>query len=163
MKLMKHNQAKTEALAPISWSWQPFWPVSRLQSQIEQLFEESFDRWLEPVHAPLGSWMPAVDVFEDKEKVVVKTELPGMKRDEIEVYMAGDSLHIAGERQAETEHKSGEVRMVERHFGRFHRSIPLPVAVEAGKIAAHYKDGVLTVSCPKAQGTKQKEIEIKIG
>ncbi len=162
MKLMKHNKAKTEALTPVPKAWPLFWPLSRLQNQIDQLFEQSFDGWPETMAAPLGTWVPAVDVFEDKDKVVVKTELPGMKKEEIEVYMAGDSLNIAGERKQEADYQTGAAHRVERYFGRFHRCVSLPVAVDAKRIEAHYKDGVLTISCPKTEEAKQRQIEIKI-
>lgn len=162
MTLIKHNKQKTQALTPVSTAWSPSWPLIRLQNQIDQLFEESFDRWPEPRGVSFGAWVPAIDVYENKDNVVVKTELPGMKKDEIEVYMTGDSLNIAGERKEEAQYKTGQTHRVERHFGRFHRCIPLPTAVDSKRIEAHYKDGVLTVSCPKTEEAKKKEIEIKV-
>jgi HSP20 family protein len=160
---MKHHQERRQALTPLSKAWSPLWPLSRLQCQIDQLFEESFNRWLEPPGgASFGSWAPAADVFEDKDKVVVKAELPGMKTDEIEVYLTGNSLNIAGKRKEETDYKSGEAHRVERYLGQFHRCVALPVAVDSSKIEAHYKDGVLTVICPKTEEAKQKKTETKI-
>ena len=162
MNRIKSDKEKTQALTPLSHSWSPFWPLTRLQNQIDQLFQGSFDQCLEPTGAAFGSWMPAVDLFEDKDKVVVKTELPGMKKDDIEVYLTGDALNIAGQRKEEADYKSGKAHRVERHFGRFHRCVSLPTSVDSTRIQAHYKDGVLTVTCPKTRDAKQKEIEIKI-
>jgi HSP20 family protein len=161
MKLMKRNKQKVQPLAPVARAWAPVWPLSRLQNEIDRLFEESFDSWLAPFSTPLEAWVPAVDIFEDKNNIVVKTELPGMKKEEIEVYMTGEALNIAGERKEETEHKSGQAFRVERYFGRFHRTVPLPVPVQQGKIQANYKDGVLTIVCPKTEEAKRKQVEIK--
>ncbi len=160
MKLMKHR-GKKPAAAPVSHGWEPSWPLSRLQSQIDQLFNESFD-WFGPLAAPFEAWGPAVDVFEDKDQVVVKAELPGMKKEDIEIYMSGDSLSISGERKEESEKKSGNNITAERHFGRFHRWVPLPAGVIPEKIEAHYKDGVLKITCPKTEDAKRKQLEIKI-
>jgi HSP20 family protein len=160
MKLVKHR-GKTELLPAVSSKWQPSWPLSRLQNQIEQLFNESFD-WLGPLATPFHSWGPAVDVVEDKNRVLVKAELPGMKKEEIEVYITGGALNIAGERKEESASKSGGSVRIERYFGRFQRLVQLPAEVEAKKIEAHYKDGVLTISCPKTEEAKQKQIEVKI-
>lgn len=160
MKLVKHR-GKTEVLPAVSSKWQPSWPLSRLQNQIDQLFNESFD-WFGPLTRPFHSWGPAVDVVEDKDRVLVKAELPGMNKEEIEIYITGDTLNITGERKEESASKSGETVRSERYFGRFQRSVPLPAGVEAKKIEAHYKDGVLTISCPKTEEAKRKQKEIKI-
>ena len=106
--------------------------------------------------------MPAVDVDEDKNNVYVKAELPGMKKEEFEVYVSGENLNIAGERKTEAEEKTRETYRSERYFGRFHRSIPLPAPVAADKIDAHYKDGILTVTCPKTEEAKRKQVEVKV-
>jgi HSP20 family protein len=162
MKPIKHNRNKTQPLTPVSGGGSTFWPLSRWQTQIDQLFEESFDRWLEPTGVCFEGWSPGVDMFEDKENVVVKTELPGMKKDEIELYMTGNSLNIAGEKKEEAEYKTGEAHRVERYFGHFHRCVSLPCSVDSRRIEAHYKDGVLTVSCPKTEEAKKTEVGIEI-
>ncbi len=165
MKLMKHAKEKSAALvplSPVSSAWSPLWPLRRLRDDIDRLFEEPFGEWPAPFGGFLDQWGPPVDVYQDKDKVVVKVEIPGMKKEDIEISMVGDLLNISGERKEETEHKGAESYRSERYFGRFHRSFPLPVAVEAGKIEAHYKDGVLTITCPKTEEAKRKHIEIKV-
>jgi len=97
----------------------------------------------------LVAWGPAVDVDEYKDNVFVKAELPGMKKDEIEVSMSGNMLNIAGQRKEEAEFKGAKSYRSERYFGRFQRSVRLPATVKARKIEAHYKDGVLTLTCAR--------------
>ncbi len=162
MKLLKRGKEKSGPLAVVSKASTPFWPMRRLQAEIDRLFEEPLGSWLTPDGPSFEEWMPVVDVLEDKNNVVVKAEIPGMKKEEFEVYLTGDNLNIAGERKVETEEKSAETYRAERYFGRFHRSIPLPTSVDANKIAAHYSAGVLTVTCPKTEEAKRKEVEIKV-
>ena len=162
MKLTKHEHAKSGPLVPVSKTWQPLSPLRRLQEDIDRLFDEPFDLWPAPSHGFFGKWGPAVDVSEDKDNVFVKVEIPGMKKEEIEVYMSGEELNIAGERKEEAEYKGAESYRSERYFGRFHRSIELPTAVDAKRIRAHYKDGVLAVTCPKTEESKRKEVGIKV-
>jgi HSP20 family protein len=162
MKLVKRGKEKSGALTPVSGVLSPFWPMRRLQSEIDRLFEDPFAGWLSPNAALSEAWLPAVDVHEDKNNVVVLAEIPGMKKGEFEVYMSGENLVIAGERKSETEEKNAEMYRSERYFGRFQRSLPLPAAVDGSKIDAHYKDGVLTVTCPKAEEAKPKPIEVKV-
>ncbi|HVV72137.1 MAG TPA: Hsp20/alpha crystallin family protein [Verrucomicrobiae bacterium] len=161
MKLTKHVKNQPEMLSPVSSDWPHLWPWSRLQHQIDQLFEESFERWFEPAKIPVESWVPLVDVTEQRDFLIITVELPGLKREEVEVYLAGDSLNITGERKRELK-PPGETHRSERYFGRFHRCIPLPAAVQPNKIEAQFRDGVLTVKCPKTEEAKRKEIEIKV-
>lgn len=162
MKLVKREKEKSGPPAPVSGAFAPFWPMRRLQSEIDRLFEEPFGTWLTPDGPFLEGWLPAVDVLEDKNNVIVKAEIPGMKKEEFEVYLTGENLNISGERKVETEEKSAETYRAERYFGSFHRSIPLPAPVDASKIEAHYKDGILTVTCPKTEEAKRKQVEVKV-
>jgi HSP20 family protein len=162
MKLVKHGKEKSGPLTPVSRGWSPLAPLRRLQQDIDRLFEEPFGELLSPTRGLTEVWGPAVDVYEDKANVFVKVEIPGMKKEDIEVYMTGEMLNIAGELREEAEHKGAESYRSERYFGRFHRSIPLPTSVEAGKIKAQYKDGVLTITCPKTEEAKRKEVGIKV-
>ena len=161
MKLVKREKEKSGALTPVSRAFSPFWPMRRLQSEIDRLFEDPFAGSLTPNGGLSRDWLPAVDVHEDKNNIVVQAEIPGMKKEEFEVYMSGENLILAGERKSETEEKSAGLYRSERYFGRFHRSIPLPAAVDDTRINAHYKDGVLTVTFPKTDDAKPKPIEVK--
>lgn len=162
MKLAKREKEKSGSLTPVSRGITPFWPMRRLQSEIDRLFEEPFGAWLTPDGPFAETWLPPVDVYEDKNNVLVQAEIPGMKKEEFEVYMSGENLIIAGERKAETEEKGPGMYRAERYFGRFHRSIPLPTPVDGSRIDAHYKDGVLTITCPKTEAAKPKQVEVKI-
>ena len=162
MKLAKHHDGSKGSLAPVSRPYSPFWPIRRLQSEMERLFEEPFGSWLTTENPVFETWIPVVNVYEEKNNIVVKAELPGMKKEEFEVYTSGDNLNIAGERKEETEEKTADMYRSERYFGRFHRIIPLPVAVKSDKIEAHYKDGILTIICPKTEETKRKQVDVKV-
>ncbi len=118
------------------------------------------DRWL-PVR-PLSIRMPSIDVYEEKDTVVVKAELPGMKKEDIEVNLAGDTLTIKGEKKQEEEVKEDHYYRRERSYGSFLRSVALPCEVKSGEIKASFKDGVLEVRLPKTEEAKKKEIAVKI-
>lgn len=165
MKLTKHHEAKERSPTPGSRSLARFWPLRRWRNETDPFFEDPFGPWgdwMTPGGFFEESWMPAVNVYEEKNNVIVKAELPGMKKEELEVYMTGECLNIAGERKAESEEKTAEMYRSERYFGRFHRSIPLPSPVKAEKIEAHYKDGILTITCPKTDEARRKQVEIKV-
>jgi HSP20 family protein len=162
MKLVKHGKVKTGPLALVSRATSPYWPLRRLQENIDRLFEDPFGEWLASTPSLLETWGPAVDVDEDKDNVFVRAELPGMKKQEIAVSVSGEMLNITGERKEEAEFKGAKSYRKERYLGRFHRSIRLPAGVDATKIKAHYKDGILTVTCPKTEEAKRKQVEIEI-
>lgn len=149
-------------MAPMSRAWSPFRQWSRLHDEIDRLFEEPLGAWSVTTAPLFEGWSPAVDVYEDKDNVRVKAELPGMKKEDIEVSVADNMLHIAGERKEETEHKETGSYHSERYFGRFQRSLPLPEPVQGDKIHAEYRDGILTITCPKTEEAKRKQIEVKV-
>ncbi len=110
----------------------------------------------------LEGWFPAVDVYEDKDNLLVKAELPGLKKEDIEISLQDGYLTLAGERKEETRKKDGDVYRSERWTGRFHRSISLPFQVQTDKITAAYNEGLLTVTLPKAEEAKPKQIQISV-
>jgi len=143
--------------------WKPFREVARLRREMDRLWEEFFGpgrRALEPF-TPM--WAPAVDVAESADKVTIKAEVPGIDVKDLEISLVGDLLTIKGEKKAEKEEKGESYHLVERSYGSFSRSIRLPAPVDPDKIEATYKDGVLTVTCPKKEEVKPKAIEIKKG
>ena len=159
MKLAQQERQNRGALAPSQGGSAPA-ELNRLRREIDRLFEEPFS-FLAPSTSFFEGWTPAVDVYEDNDKYVVKAELPGMKKEDIDVSLDGNTLTISGERKQEEEKKEGENYRSERFFGRFQRSITLPTAVQANKIEATYKDGVLNVTLPKAEEAKPKQIQVK--
>lgn len=118
------------------------------------------DRWL-PIR-PLSIRMPSVDVYEEKDTVVVKAELPGMKKEDIEVNLAGDTLTIKGEKKEDKEVKEDNYYRRERSYGSFLRSVALPSEVKSDQIKANFKDGVLEIRLPKTEEAKQKSVAVKI-
>ncbi len=105
-------------------------------------------------------WMPAVDVFEKEGKLVVKAELPGMKQEDIDVSIVGDTLTIRGQKESEKEVKEEDYYRSERSYGSFYRSIPLPSTADTKKIEATYENGVLEVTVPKASGVTRKRVTV---
>jgi HSP20 family protein len=143
-------------------SWPLFGRLSDLRTDIDRLFESPFAE-LARTSSLLGGWMPALDISEDKDHFTVTAELPGMKKDEIDLTLHDGCLTISGERREERKHKDAEVHRAERFVGRFQRTVTLPAPVAVEKIAASYKDGVLTVTLPKTEEAKPKQIEVKVG
>jgi HSP20 family protein len=110
----------------------------------------------------MSGWTPALDVYEDKDQFVVKAELPGMKKEDIDVSLHKGSLTISGERKSESEGTEGGVYRSERYFGRFQRTLDLPASVEMDKVAAEYRDGILSLTLPKAEEAKPKQISVSV-
>jgi HSP20 family protein len=141
------------------------WPgVGRwtsLRDEIDRLFEAPLTE-LARTSQLLSNWTPAIDVFEDKDNVTVRAELPGMKKEEIDVKLHDGTLSISGERKREDKHEGSEVYRAERFVGRFQRVVTLPSPVAVDKVKAHYKDGILTITLPKTEEAKPKHIDVNV-
>jgi HSP20 family protein len=142
-------------------AWSSFDGLSTLRNEIDRLFESPLNELTRTSHLLSGS-APALDIFEDKDNFVVKAELPGMKKQDINVSLHDGSLSISGERKNEAKWEDAELYRSERFFGRFQRTVRLPAPVAADKIKGQYKDGVLTVTLPKAEEAKPKQIEVQV-
>jgi len=142
--------------------WTPFSRLSSLREELDRLFESPFAALSDSKQFYMGGWAPAVDIFEDKDNVVVKAELPGMKKEDINISLHGGMLSLSGERKLEDKHEDAETYRSERFLGRFHRSFSLPTPVDMDKVKAVYKDGILTVTLPKTEEAKPKLIEISV-
>jgi HSP20 family protein len=118
------------------------------------------DRWL-PIR-PLSMQMPSLDVYEEKDTVVVKAELPGMKKEDVEVSLTGETLTIKGEKKEDKEVKEDDYYRRERSYGSFLRTVALPCEVKSDEIKASFKDGVLEIRMPKTEEAKKKSITVKI-
>lgn len=138
----------------------PYRDINRIRNELSHFFQDPL-AVLQPSPTLFGGWEPNIDVYEDKDKITVKAEVPGMKKEDIEVSVEGDMLTIAGERKEEHEENKGEAYRSERYFGRFERTISLSEAVDPGKVQANYKDGVLTITLPKSEERKAKQIEVQ--
>ena len=122
--------------------------LSSLQDELDQLFEVQ------------RAWTPALDVAETKDNYSVQVELPGLKREDIEVALDDGTLVIRGERKAEVPVEGTAIHRQERCYGKFSRALTLPSAVAADKVTAVYRDGILTVTVPKAEEAKPKTIAV---
>ena len=134
-------------------------PVARPRQDLFHWFLEDFD--LPGFGTAEGEWLPAFDVSETDDEVIVKAELPGMDVKDIDITMTDGLLTIKGERKMEKEDKRENYHRIERQFGSFSRSLNLGVNVKGDSIDAGYKDGILTVTLPKAEEDKPKKIEVK--
>ena len=110
-----------------------------------------------------GTWVPSVDIYEtDKHDLVLRAELPGMSREDIDVTVENGTLVLKGEKKFDTEVKEEHYRRIERTYGTFHRSFTLPNTVDAGKVAAEYKNGVLTITLPFKEEAKPRTINVDV-
>jgi HSP20 family protein len=133
------------------------WPRFDRFSSLRDIFDSAFQL---PGYS--AGWTPALDVFEDEEKMSVQLEVPGMKKEDFEISLHEDVLTISGERKPEAETHEGESFRSERVFGAFSRSITLPSPVRDDAVKAAYQDGILTVMLPKAEEAKPKKIQVNL-
>jgi HSP20 family protein len=135
-------------------------PLSDIQSQMNRLFDNFLGQ---PASAEASErvWAPAADMYETKNEVVVRAELPGLTDKDIHVSVTGDLLTIQGERRDEHDVQDASHYRRERWFGKFVRTFSLPMPVETSQIKATYRDGVLTVTLPKSEEIKAKEIKVE--
>ncbi len=147
-------------MAIVRWM-DPFRDVMGIQDRMNRLFEEILTRGRgreEGLEA--GAWMPAVDIYETEDDVVVKAELPGVKKDEVGVEVKGGVLTLRGERKHAKEVKEENYHRIERSYGTFLRSFTLPTTVEEDKVTAKLAEGVLEIRLPKKAEAKPKQIRI---
>ncbi len=139
--------------------WRPLRELSNLRREMEDLWENVAGE--KEFLSMRGEWMPALDVLETKDSLIVKAEVPGMEPKDIDISLSGDLLTIKGEKKQKTEEKKENFHRIETRYGAFSRSIRVPVSVDSNKIEASYDKGVLKITLPKKEGIKAKQIEIK--
>jgi len=134
--------------------------VDRFRGEVDRLFDDFFNR--SPFNRTLEKtdWNPAIDVSENEKEVVVHAEIPGMQAKEIDIFLDGKILTIRGERKQKKEDKDKCYHRIERRYGTFSRSYELPANVDADKVKAEYKAGVLTLSLPKTKEQTVKKIVV---
>jgi HSP20 family protein len=136
----------------------PFRELARLEREMEDMFGR-LPAW--PWAERERGWAPAVDMIDHKDEIVLRADLPGLDDKDIEVTVQDGSLTIRGERKEETEEKKEDYYYSERSYGVFARTLPLPTGVDADKVKATFKSGVLEIHLPKAKEAKGKKIEVK--
>ncbi|MCI0330522.1 MAG: Hsp20/alpha crystallin family protein [candidate division Zixibacteria bacterium] len=133
--------------------------VPGFSREVDRLFSDIFNR---DIFRLTDEWAPVVDVAETKDEVIVRAEVPGMDKETLSVTLQDNILTLRGERKQETEAKGATFHRLERSYGSFVRSFTLPTLVQAEKVKAAYKDGVLTITLLKAEEVKPKEISISV-
>ena len=137
--------------------WEPFRDLSRLQDEMNRLFEDRLFKTGESV-----GWTPACDVYEDEEALLLRFELAGIDPKQVEIRFENGVLTVRGERKLEKEEKRENYHRVELSYGAFTRSFSLPGTVDAEKIRADAKDGILTVTLPKRAEARPRPIQVKV-
>jgi HSP20 family protein len=147
--------------------WNRDFPVARtlhsFQREMNRMLDQFFHGDIFEETTGMGPvYSPAIDFTETKDSYVIKAELPGMKKEDVKVTINNNILSIIGEKKSEYEKKEGNYHRLERSFGAFERSISIPGAIKAELIDAKYSDGLLTLTLPKTEETKQKVIDVKV-
>jgi HSP20 family protein len=141
-------------------NWSGFDQLSDLHEEFNRLFNEPFERTARAFGA-LNAWAPPVDIYEDKNSLILRVEVPGLKKEDIDISLHENVLTISGERKNEKKYEGARTSREERFFGRFMRSMKLHKPVDPNQVKAQYEDGILTVTLPKAEEAKPRQIEIK--
>jgi len=140
--------------------WDPFRDLNMLQDRMNRLFDDAGSTWRTDEPAATTSWSPSVDIFETEGEIVVKAELPGIDRKDIQLNLENNVLSLRGERKFQKETKDDNYHRIERSYGAFRRSFSIPASVDEERIRADYNDGVLKIVLPKKDQTKPKQIKI---
>lgn len=140
--------------------YDPFRDLRSLQEEVNRLFSTNLPRSFADEGLSRGAWMPSVDIFENKDQIVLEAELPGMSREDFEVTIENNVLTLRGERRFEKKDETDNYHRVERAYGTFTRSFTLPQTVSGESATAEYKNGVLRVVLQKREEVKARRIEI---
>jgi HSP20 family protein len=140
--------------------YDPFRDLKSLQDEVNRLFSTNFSRSFGEEGFTRGAWTPNVDIFENKDEIVLEAELPGMNREDFELTIENNVLTLRGERRFEKKDEADNYHRVERAYGAFSRSFTLPQTVSSENASAEYKNGVLRVVLLKREEVKARRIEI---
>ena len=140
--------------------YDPFRDLRTLQEEVNRLFSSNLTRGFGEEGIGRGAWNPSVDIYENKDQIVLEAELPGMKQDDFELTVENNVITLRGERQFEKKEDSDNYHRVERSYGSFTRSFTLPQTVSAEGATAEYSNGVLRVTLPKREETKARRIQV---
>jgi len=142
--------------------WKPVDELTTLRREMDTLWDRFFPEKPTQERFLGHDWLPSIDLTETKDKYIVKAELPGLEAKDVDISITDDVLTIRGEKKEETETRDEHHFFVERHWGTFERQIKLPALVKTDKIDATFDKGILTISLPKTEEAKKKEIKIKV-
>jgi HSP20 family protein len=145
--------------------WDPFRELETMHHRLATLFEggaNSRRRTSQKESMTVAEWAPSVDITEDDKAYLIKAELPEVKKEDVRVTVENGVLTLTGERKFEPEEKGRKYHRIERAYGAFARSFALPGDIDAGKVHATYRDGVLTISVAKTEHAKPKHVEVRV-
>jgi HSP20 family protein len=160
----KAKEKQTKAVAP----WKPFMGLTSWERDMDRMMDDFVGRRMRPwwperwLRGDSEITTPALDVYEEKDEIVVKAELPGMDKNDIEVNISDSELTLKGEKKKEDKIEEDDYYRCERSYGAFIRSVELPTGVQADKVKASFKNGILEIRMPKTEEAKTKEIKIKV-
>lgn len=140
--------------------WEPVRDMMTLREAMNQLFDDSYTRPINSMSG--GSVLPAIDLYQDNEQVVLRAALPGLKPGDVQISITADVLTLRGEFKLESDPKDVTYHLREHRYGAFERSLRLPVDVQSDKAKAEFENGLLTITLPKAEAIKPKTISIKV-
>lgn len=143
-------------------SWRPMRDVFSLQEEINRMFDDLLGRMPVERREERRTWTPAVDVYETPDSLVVEVEAPGMDKKDLHLSIQDNVLTVKGERNWEEKKNDRHYHRVERAYGQFQRSFTLPAVADTTRVKAAYKDGILTITLPKVEEAKPKEISVKV-
>jgi HSP20 family protein len=141
--------------------YDPFRDLRNLQEEVNRLFTGNIGRSYDDQGIARGSWSPSVDIYENKDQIVLEAELPGMNREDFDLTIENNVITLRGERRFEQKEDTDNYHRVERAYGSFTRSFTLPNSVTGDGASADYRNGVLRVTLPKREETKARRIEVK--
>lgn len=141
--------------------YDPFRDLRNLQEEVNRLFTGNVGRSFDDEGIARGSWSPSVDIYENKDQIVLEAELPGMKREDFDLSVENNIITLRGERHFLKKDETDNYHRVERAYGSFTRSFTLPNTVSGEGASADYRNGVLRVTLPKREETKARRIEVK--
>lgn len=161
--MLKEKEKETREVTP----WRPFSELTRMEREAERLFGDFFRKPLWGLTWPerfreVGFREPVIEIYEEKDDVIIKAEVPGMKKEDLDINISGTLLTIKGEKKQEEEVKKKGYYYSERSYGSFLRTIDLPKEVQTDKARASFKDGVLELRLPKTDEAKRKDVKIKV-
>jgi HSP20 family protein len=141
----------------------PFRDLAQMQDRINRIFGEAYRRTDDDDVLKGGDWTPAVDIYENKEhEIVLRAELPGLKREDIDIRVENSTLTVRGERKQEQDVTKDHYHRIERSYGTFTRSFSLPSTVDTEKVSAAFADGILTVTLPTRAEAKPRQIQVQV-
>lgn len=141
----------------------PFRDLATMQDRINRIFGDAYTRRFDDDLTQRGEWFPPVDIYENaNQEIVLKAELPGISREDIDLRVENNTLTLRGERKRDTEVKQEQYHRIERSYGSFSRSFSLPSRIDTEKVRADFKEGVLSIVLPVKAEAKPRQIEVAV-